>query len=174
MLRQLALVFIVGLVLGSLGSWKVTSSYKDTKYQNIILSNEKLAAEKFAEASDRAAEIERTHAALAQDLEIKNVEANKLLDEALAKNRSLARKLGGLRDPFAKPPSGCSVPTGTSTPSNSNDGTPTGRLSDEAEGLLSNEASEFLLELAAEADRAALYATTCHRWVMELHDARQN
>jgi hypothetical protein len=169
MLRQLALVFIVGLVLGSLGSWKVTSSYKDTKYQNIILSNEKLAAEKFAEASDRAAEIERTHAALAQDLEIKNVEANKLLDEALVKNRSLARELGGLRDPFAKPPSGCPVPSGTSTSSNSNDGTPTGRFSDEASGLLSNEASEFLLEFAREADEAASYATTCHNWAKELN-----
>ena len=161
MLRKLALVFMVGVVLGSIGSWKVTSNYKDTKYQNTILSNEKLAAEKFAEASDRAAEIERTHAALAQDLEIKNVEANKLLDEALAKNRSLARKLGGLRDPLAKPPSGCPVPSGTGTPSNPDDGATTGRLSDEA--------SEFLLEFSREADEAANYATTCHNWAKELN-----
>lgn len=161
MLRQLALVFIVGLVLGSLGSWKVTSSYKDTKYQNIILSNEKLAAEKFAEASDRAAEIERNHAALAQDLEIKNVEANKLLNETLAENRRLARELGGLRDPFAKPSSGCSVPTSTSTSSNSNDGASSGKLSEEA--------SEFLLEFARDADDAANYATTCHNWAKELN-----
>ena len=164
MLRQLALVFIVGLVLGSLGSWKVTSSYKDTKYQNIILSNEKLAAEKFAEASDRAAEIERNHAALAQDLEIKNVEANKLLDEALVENRRLARELGGLRDPFAKSSSGCSVPPSTGTSSNPDDGAASGRLSDEA--------SEFLLEFAREADAAANYATTCHNWAKELNGGK--
>ena len=161
MLRQLALVFMVGVVLGSIGSWKVTSSYKDTKYQNIILSKENESAKRFEEASEKSLEIERNHTSLAQDLEIKNVEANKLLDEALAKNRSLARKLGGLRDPFAKPPSGCSVPTGTSTSSNSNDGTPTGRLSDEA--------SEFLLEFARDADDAANYATTCHNWAKELN-----
>ena len=161
MLRQLALVFMVGVVLGSIGSWKVTSSYKDTKYQNIILSKENESAKRFEEASEKSLEIERTHAALAQDLEIKNVEANKLLDEALVKNRSLARELGGLRDPFAKPPSGRPVPSGTGTPSNPDDGATTGRLSDEA--------SEFLLEFAREADEAANYATTCHNWAKELN-----
>ena len=161
MLRQLVLVFIVGLVLGSLGSWKVTSSYKDTKYQNIILSKENESAKRFEEASEKSLEIERNHTSLAQDLEIKNVEANKLLDEALAKNRSLARKLGGLRDPFAKSSSSCSVSPSTGTPSNPDDGATTGRLSDEA--------SEFLLEFAREADEAANYATTCHNWAKELN-----
>lgn len=161
MLRQLALVFMVGVVLGSIGSWKVTSSYKDTKYQNIILSKEKLAAERLSEAAERVAEVERNHAALAQDLEIKNVEANKLLDEALVKNRRLAHELGGLRDPFAKSSSSCSVSQNTGTPSNPDDGATTGRLSDEA--------SEFLLEFAREADEAANYATTCHNWAKELN-----
>ena len=152
---------MVGVVLGSIGSWKVTSSYKDTKYQNIILSKENESAKRFEEASEKSLEIERTHAALAQDLEIKNVEANKLLDEALVKNRGLARELGGSRDPFAKPPSGCPVPSGTGTTSNPDDGATTGRLSDEA--------SEFLLEFAREADEAANYATTCHNWAKELN-----
>ena len=152
---------MVGVVLGSIGSWKVTSSYKDTKYQNIILSKENESAKRFEEASEKSLEIERTHAALAQDLEIKNVEANKLLDEALVKNRGLARELGGLRDPFAKPPSGCPVPSGTGTTSNPDDGATTGRLSDEA--------AEFLLEFAREADEAANYATTCHNWAKELN-----
>lgn len=37
---------------------------------------------------------------------------------------------------------------------------------------LSAEASEFLLEFAREADRAAEYANTCHRWIEEVNGRR--
>lgn len=164
MLRRLVLIFLVGVILGSLGSWKLVSSYKDTKYQNIISSAKEEADKKFKEVSKEMKEIERSHTKLAQDLEIENVEANKLLDETLADNRRLTRELDGLRDPFAKPSRGCSMSTDANSPSNPDDGATSGRLSDEA--------SEFLLAFARGADAAASYAATCHNWARELNGGK--
>ena len=43
-----------------------------------------------------------------------------------------------------------------------------GGLSTAAEGLLSPEASEFLLDFARECDQAADYAKTAHDWAVRL------
>jgi hypothetical protein len=73
--------------------------------------------------------------------------------------RSLADKRGRLRDP-GRP--------ATCRPALSAAAGPAGSAADDAAGNeLSAAASGFLRDLAADADRAAAYAQTCHRWVMQ-------
>ena len=136
----------------------LTANYLGAKHDAEIQSIRAAVAELDAAATKRAVEIERAHADLATKLEVQH-EANRTRLAALrADNSRLARELGGLRDPFAAP--ACPVSTaagGTVDPATA---TTTGRLSAEA--------SEFLLEFAYDADRAAEYASTCYQWVKEL------
>ena len=98
---------------------------------------------------------------LADQLEVKHVESERELDKALSTNRRLARELGGLRDPGRRPSCGGTVPTDPTTSSQPETGS-TG-------AELSAEASEFLLEFARDADRAAQYAKTCYDWTQQLN-----
>ena len=159
------------LAAGALAAWG-TATFLNASHDAEIKSIRADAALAVEAATQRAVEVERAHNQLATKLEVQHEKATRQLAAIRADNRRLSAELGGLRDPFAAP--ACPVSTAADGTVDPAAAAATGRLSDETEGLLSNEASEFLLELAAEADRAALYATTCHRWVMELHDARQN
>ena len=128
--------------------------------------------------SQRAAEVEliRRHAEEVLALQARNHDAaarldaqhakhQSELDKALADNRDLARKLGGLRDPGRRPTSSCPVPAATNAASQP--------AADPAAGRLSDEASEFLLAFSRAADEAAAYARTCHAWVKTLDDRSQ-
>lgn len=129
-------------------------------------------------ASQRAAEVElirrhadevlalqaRNHDAAAR-LDAQHAQHQSELDKALADNRDLARRLGGLRDPGRRPTGACPVPVTTDAASE-----PAG---DPAAGRLSDEASEFLLEFARQADEAAAYARTCHAWIKTLDSRSQ-
>lgn len=151
--KLLASALIAGISMTLL-----TASYLGAKHDAEIQSIRAAAAEQYAAATQRAVEIERAHADLATKLEVQH-EANRTRLAAIrADNRRLARELGGLRDPFAAA-STCPVPTDSDSAVDSA-ATATGRLSAEA--------SEFLLDLAYDADRAAEYASTCHQWVKEL------
>jgi hypothetical protein len=85
----------------------------------------------------------------------------KYKDATLADNRRLATELGGLRDPGRRPSCGITLSSASTTASQPDNGT-TGTE-------LSAEATEFLLEFARSADRAAQYAKTCHDWIQELN-----
>lgn len=158
-LKVTAIALAVGLGAGALGSWYLTAEYKDSVWGKVAADQKVEAAAQLQAATQQAIEVERRHNALADQLEVKHAENQQALDRILADNRRLARELGGLRDPGRRPSCGGSVSTATATASESEGGT-TG-------AELSAEASEFLLEFARDADRAAEYANTCHRWIEE-------
>ena len=138
----------------------LTANYLGAKHEAEIQSIRAAAAEQYASATQRAVEVERAHAELATKLEVQH-EANRTRLAALrADNRRLSAELGGLRDPFAAP--ACPVSTDSDSAVDSAAAATVGRLSDEA--------SQFLLEFAYDADRAAEYASTCHQWVKELKE----
>ena len=75
------------------------------------------------------------------------------------RQRRRADQLGRLRDPGR---------SATCGPALSAAAGPAGSAADDAAGNeLSEAAAGFLFDLAADADRAAAYAQTCHRWVMQ-------
>ena len=144
------------LAAGALAAWGA-ATFLNARHESEIQSIRAAAAEQYAAATQRAVEVERAHAELATKLEVQHEENRTRLAALRADNRRLAAA-GGLRDPFAAP--ACPVSTAAGGTVDPADPTATGRLSAEA--------SEFLLDLAYDADRAAEYASTCYRWVKEL------
>jgi len=154
--RTTLLALAVGLAAGGLGSWYLTAEYKDSKWEAAAGRQKVEAADLLRAATDRAMKAERQHNELATELEVQHDKNQLALDRALNDNRRLARELGGLRDPGRRPSCGGSVPA------TAGDAPEPATASTGAE--LSAEASEFLLEFARDADRAAEYAGTCHEW----------
>ena len=158
-MRITALVGIASLATGALAGWWITNDSLTAKHQAHVSALRLQAADDLRQATDRAFELERQHNALATKLEVANAQTRKKLDSVLAENRRLARDLGGLRDPYSLA-SSCALPTQPNPAS--------GLVASPAPGRLSAEASEFLLDFAREADRAAEYAATCYDWVKRL------
>jgi len=159
-LRTAIIALAIGLGVGAVGSWYLTAEYKDASWTASIEKQKVKAAEQLQSATDRAISAERRQNELATQLEVKHVESERELDKALSTNRRLARELGGLRDPGRRPSCGGSMPTNSTTSSQPEGGA--------AGTELSAEASEFLLEFARDADRAAQYALTCSAWIKQL------
>lgn len=151
------LIALAVAVSGALGGWWMTSDYYQAKQSALAASMRASAAEELRSATDRAIAAERKNNELASGLEVKHAQTRQQLDQALADNRRLVRELGGLRDPGARPDSCGSMPAPSSGTGLAVRPAATGRLSDQA--------SDFLLEFARDADRAAEYAATCHAWV---------
>lgn len=159
-LKVTAIALVIGLGAGAFGSWYLTAEYKDSVWGKAVADQKAEAAAQLQAATQRAIEAERRHNELADQLEVKHAENQQALDRVLADNRRLARELGGLRDPGRRPSCGGSVSTATAASEQ-----PVGAAS---QGRLSAEASEFLLEFARDADRAAQYANTCYEWTRQL------
>jgi len=159
-MKTIIIAIVIGFLFGTLGSWYLTAKYKDATWTASIDEQKSEAAKQLQEATDKAISAERRQNELATQLEVKHVEATQKLDATLADNRRLARELGGLRDPGRRPSCGVTVPTDSTTAGQSEGGT-TGTE-------LSAEASEFLLEFARDADRAAQYSATCRFWINQI------
>ncbi len=163
-IRNVILGAVVASIAGAIAGWWITDDILTSKHEAQIQRIRADAATALQEATDRAIQAERDAISLALKLEVQSAENKQKLDSVLADNRRLARELGGLRDPFAKPAGGCTMPASPAGPGLAVPAPAPGRLSDEA--------SEFLLEFAREADRAAEYANTCHRWIEEVNGRR--
>lgn len=162
--KNLLIALAIGLVVGVLGGWYFTAEYKDATWTASIDKQKSEASTKLQAATERALAAERANNELSNQLEKQHVEETQKLDVVLADNRRLARELGGLRDPGRRSSCGGTMPS-TSTTTGQPDGGSTG-------AELSAEASEFLLEFARDADRAAQYAQTCHEWVKQIDGRR--
>lgn len=160
-LKNLLIALAVGLLVGLLGGWYFTAEYKDATWTASIDKQKSEAATKLQAATERALAAERQNTELSNQLEKQYVESTQKLDGVLADNRRLVRELGGLRDPGRRPSCGGTEPQ-TSTTSGQPEGGAAGTE-------LSAEASEFLLEFARDADRAAQYAKTCSLWIQQLN-----
>lgn len=156
-LRALFVAAAIGMAIGASGAWKLTASYKDASWMASIGQQKVEAARQLQEATDKALASERGNVAKANKLEKDNVQKQTALDGILADNHRLAAELGGLRDPGRRTSCDSAVPTGTGGTGNAAVGS--------SEGRLSAEASQFLLDFARDADRAAQYANTCHDWI---------
>lgn len=99
-------------------------------------------------------------------LEIENAENQNRADAALAENRRIVRAAGGLRDP-GRPNEVCrgAVP--------GNPGAAGGPSNAAAGGFLSEQLQEFLFTRFRDADRAAVYAQTGHKYALEMEAARK-
>lgn len=164
-LQNQILALIAAIVLGAFGSWWVTSDYYQARFDAAVGRQKAEASKALVEATDRAVAAERKHNQLAQTLEVSHAQNRQKLDSALADNRRLARELGGLRDPGYREGGNCTVPA-----------SPAGTgiaIRQPATGRLSAEASDFLLEFARDADRAAQYASLCHDWIEKLDSEKK-
>lgn len=98
---------------------------------------------------------ERDLTKLNQQLETDHATTQQKIHQLYTDNRSLAQQLGGLRDPASA--NWRTLPK-TDTTCQCAGAAREGRLSDQA--------TQFLLELARDADSAAEYANTCHQWAV--------
>lgn len=158
-LQTYLIISIVSMIISGAAVWRVTSSYKDTKWKNVIMERDVAANKVLTDAVEQVRQIEKQHALITTQLEIKNGQLKDEIDSMYTENRRLTRDLNGLRDPGTRVTSHCTVSPGTTTTSGSNDQTRGAPLSDEA--------SEFLLTFANDSDKVALYAQTCYNWVSE-------
>lgn len=158
MLTAIKLPLLAAVASAALSAWG-TWTFLDARHESEIQSIRADAALAVEAATQRAVEVERAHNQLATKLEVQHEKATRQLAAIRADNSRLARELGGLRDPFAAA-STCPMPTDSDSAVDSAATATVGRLSDEA--------SQFLLEFAYDADRAAEYANTCYKWVKQL------
>lgn len=107
-------------------------------------------------ANTRAAAITAQYAQLQQRTETQSHEDQKIIDTTRNQLAAIKR----LRDPYASLADNCKLSTGTATASAPAD--------DPAPGELSVELTDFLEQQAYAADQVAVYAKTCHDWVMGL------
>ena len=159
-IRTTAIAAGIALLIGATSAWWLTAEYKDNKWMAQIEAQKVEAARQLQEATQKVIETERKHNAIATQLEIQNAEKQTSLDRALADNRRLSVQLGGLRDPGRRQSCSGTLPTAAGTTQQ-----PSPQASD---GRLSAEATEFLLEFAREADRAAQYANSCYDWIQQV------
>lgn len=163
-LRLYALLALVAIVAAGAGTagWQLRDVFADRDTAKLELSYERgrlAQAEAIARSKDKAREAEAAERAANHQIEVKAHENAKRTNSILAENRRLARELGGLRDPGVRPGGGnCTGAAGAT--SDSDDGT--------AEGRLSAEATEFLLEFAAQCDAAADYAQAGHDYASQV------
>ena len=167
----LLIVFALGAAAAGSAAWTVRGWQADARVNAIERAGaeeKRRQAEAITQSTQEARQAEARARDLANSIEVKHHEYTKSTERILADNRRLARQLGGLRDPGRRESCNGAVPSTGKTPGGNSGPTAEGRLSSEAEGLLSAEASEFLLEFAAAADRAAVYAQTCHEWAVKM------
>jgi hypothetical protein len=146
--------------VGSGASWWITADYKESKYKAILAQIQVEALQAVQASAERALAAERAHNEIASTLEVQHVEYQQNLNQVRLDNQRLADELGGLRDPHSSAASGGSVSPAAAAPAGIKECAPSARLSVEA--------TRFLLEFAAQADRAAAYAKTCQQWIAEV------
>lgn len=159
-LRTTLLLAALAAMWSAAGSWWLTAEYKDNKWEAKVSAQKVEAAKQLQAATEKVIETERKHNAIATQLEIQNAEKQSTLDRTLADNRRLAAQLGGLRDPGRR--------TSCAAADSATGATAQQPPAQASDGRLSAEASEFLLEFARDADRAAQYANTCYEWIQQV------
>lgn len=160
-IRTAIITFGAGVIVGVLPAWYLTSEYKDGKLERLIAIQKVEAAKILQSETERVIEAERFANNYKDKLEKQHANSEKRINATLADNRRLTKQLGGLRDPGRRTDCQNTVPRNSKTSGVNSKQTSQGRLSDEASG--------FLLELAADADKAAEYALMCHKWANGLN-----
>lgn len=168
--RSMSVVALVCFLIGATTGWKVNG----WRLGNAIEQQKAEASRILALETEKARKTERRFEQIKNDLDKAHVTYSAEIEKQLADNRRLSRQLGGLRDPGRRIRCTYTVPE----PAEASGEHPTtaaeGGLPETSGGFLSDEASEFIIELAADADRAAAYAKTCHDWAMTNYQIDSN
>lgn len=167
-IQSIAIAFAAGVALSAAPAWYLTAEYKDAKYTAIIEKQRSESAKILQTETEKVIVAERKASKFKDELEIQNAKSIEQVNAILADNRKLVAKLGGLRDPGTRPACGNPMPPTANPPGGDPTSAPGSEFPDSAEGFLSAEASEFLIEFSADADRAAIYAQTCHKFAVGL------
>lgn len=165
-LQSAAIAFAVGAALSVPLTWYVTAEYKDARYTAVIERQKSEAATVLQRETEKVLAAERKAAKFKDELELQHAQSIEQVNQIMADNRRLAARLGGLRDPGRRPGCDGALPAASEPAAVDPKATAQGRLPDAGEGFLSADASRFIIDLAAEADRVAIYAQTCHEWAM--------
>lgn len=145
------------------GYWRGVSNER-ADWQEQIDKQKADAANMLADATAHVLLMEREAKDRARQIEVNN--ANHQIEVAAerARNDNLARQLGGLRDTGRRRSCAGAVPTAATAAGVHGAGPAEAELSGESPQLLSPDAGQFILDLAADADRAAYYAADCRAW----------
>lgn len=159
-LQTAAIALGIGVLVGAVTAGGLVYKYEEASWRAAAETQKADAAQELSAATERARKAEADRDLFKDRLEKQHDERATRIESLLRDNRRLSTQLGGLLDPGRRE-GGCgAVPGGTDSASVGAGGSSGSRLS--------NEASEFLLEFAADADRAAEYAKTCHDWAVGL------
>jgi hypothetical protein len=156
-----ASVFLIGLLFGASGGGFVVRSYVNSKWESSLQKQKLEATTQLLRAEQRTRKLETENTLISNKLEVESEIQKSKLSELEKANRALAVKFGGLRDPGRR--SSC-VRTLSSTTAAASESEAVASGS-----LLSTEATEFLLDFSKQADSAAEYANTCHKWIEQLN-----
>ena len=148
-LRAILLPVVLALLLCS-AVWK----YQEHKYESVIQAHRAEASQKLQDETMKLLEKERLIQNHIFDLEKKYHESQQELSALDAKYRQLVRDAGGLRDKGSGDCGDRSNATSASTIGNN----------DSSSRVLSEEATEFLLRLTAEADQLREQVLLCQDW----------
>lgn len=148
-LRAILLPVSIALLLCS-AVWK----YQEHKYEAIIQAHRAEASQKLQDETMKLLEKERLIQSRIFDLENKYHESQQELSTLDAKYRQLVRDAGGLRD---KGSGDCGDRSNAKSASASGN-------NDSSPRVLSEEATEFLLRLTAEADQLREQVLLCQEW----------
>ncbi len=148
-LRTILLPISIALLLCS-AVWK----YQEHKYEAIIQAHRAEANQKLQDETMKLLEKERLIQSHIFDLENKYHESQQELSTLDAKYRQLVRDAGGLRDKGSGDCGDRSNAKSTSASGNN----------DSSSRVLSEEATEFLLRLTAEADQLREQVLLCQEW----------
>lgn len=152
--------YVVGglTILGiAFGTWYFTANYKDAVWQSKFDTYKRELAEMHQRNLNEVLNKEREAREHAAEIEVKYHETTDQIKTLRNTNARLARELGGLRDPGK---------SNTTSGVGMSQGATSGNTFDPStSSQLSREASQFLLDFAEDADRAAAYANSCYEWV---------
>jgi hypothetical protein len=155
-------LFFAGLLIGSSVSWYLTGTYKDASWEASVNAINIAAEQALRQSIERTHALEMKQLQRFNELEVAHAKDVEALSRIKTTNRDLATQLGGLRDPGRRPSCDCTM---------SKEADPSGvHERGSASANLSAEATNFLLDFADDADRAALYAAKCKAITMTEFD----
>lgn len=158
-IKNVLIAAAAGLVIGGGVAGLAAHRYTEARWVAAVEAQKVEAARVLQAETEKVLLAERLNSMLNNKIEVAHAQAQDEIDKTLADNRRLARQLGGLRDPGRR--QGCGGAQAGNHPA-------ANAPAAAGESRLSREADEFLLALAADADRAATYALTCQAWAQNI------
>lgn len=159
-LKLFGAILVVSALASSGGTWWLTSTYKDASWRASVMKQEIEASKVLRDALTRAIQAERDNGIYSARLETQHYEHTRQQEEFGRRNRSLARELGGLRDPGRRTSGQCPVPSENAS---------AGVAPEKTAGVrLSSELQQFLFTVEDAGAALEEYAMTCYQYANQI------